>query len=400
MIGGGVAGLWSASVLAKRGYSVLLIERNSLGSGQTIASQGILHGGIKYTLSGAATAAAKAVAGMPERWHAAMTHAPSADLDLRAVKTLCSAQYLWTTGSFFSRMTAKVAAKAIRTQVRAVEPENACEGLRGAVGETANGHRVDVHQVDEPVIDPYSLLVSLRDEFVRSGGVIRIGNPTISVTSDTRSVSIDGATVRFSTLVLAAGAQNGQLASLLPDPPRMQRRPLHMALARGPLPEIFGHCVAAMSDKPRVTITTQRDSAGRNVWYIGGRIAEEGVDRSPDAQIAAVKEEIRACLPWVRTNATEWATLRIDRAEGLTADNTRPDVPVVNESVHLGAPIITLWPTKLVFAPLVADRVLNSIMRSLGSPSTTDGLAQLRSESSIDTPIASLPWESPEVKWS
>jgi glycerol-3-phosphate dehydrogenase len=400
VIGGGVAGLWSAAVLAKRGYSVLLIEKAALGSGQTIASQGILHGGIKYTLSGTATAAAKAVAEMPARWQAAMTHAPSADLDLRAVKTLCPAQYLWTTSSFFSRMTAKVAAKAIRTHVRAVEPENACEGLRGAVGETAIGHRVDIHQVDEPVIDPLSLLAALRDEFVRAGGVIRIGHPFFKMMGDTRSVTIEGATVRFSTLVLAAGAGNGELASSLSSPARMQRRWLHMVMARGHLPEVFGHCVAAISDKPRITITTQRDSAGRNVWYIGGRIAEDGVQRYPDAQIAAAQEEVKACLPWVRMEGTQWATLRIDRAEGMTEGNARPDLPVVVESISTGAPVVTLWPTKLVFAPLAGDMVLNFVARSLGSPSTTDGLAPLRSESRPETPIAPLPWESPEVQWS
>ena len=52
IIGGGIAGLWMLSRLRKRGYSALLIESEALGSGQTICSQGIIHGGVKYSLQG------------------------------------------------------------------------------------------------------------------------------------------------------------------------------------------------------------------------------------------------------------------------------------------------------------------------------------------------------------
>ena len=152
-------------MLAKHGYSVLLVERGMLGQGQTIASQGILHGGIKYTLGGQATEASRAVAEMPACWHAAMNNLPGADLDLRGVTTLCPAQYLWTSTSFFSRVTAKVAAAAIRTAVRPVLPSQACEGLHGATG-------VTIHQVEEPVIDPRSLIETLVSVFRAHGGKV------------------------------------------------------------------------------------------------------------------------------------------------------------------------------------------------------------------------------------
>ncbi len=50
LIGGGVAGLWALDVLTSRGLSCLLAEAGELGRGQTVASQGIVHGGLKYTL--------------------------------------------------------------------------------------------------------------------------------------------------------------------------------------------------------------------------------------------------------------------------------------------------------------------------------------------------------------
>lgn len=44
VIGGGIAGLWLFRTLSTLGYQTLLLERDSLGGGQTIKSQGIVHG--------------------------------------------------------------------------------------------------------------------------------------------------------------------------------------------------------------------------------------------------------------------------------------------------------------------------------------------------------------------
>lgn len=389
-------------MLAQNRFRVLLIERDSLGAAQTVASQGILHGGIKYTLSGAATAAAKAVADMPARWHAAMSNAPGADLDLRAVHTLCPAQYLWTTGSLFSRITAKVAATAIRTAVRRIDPAQACEGLRRASG-------VDIHQVDEPVIEPRSLVKALYDRFIAAGGVAIKGEPRLSTASNLRELSIGGVTVSFSTVVFAAGSGNEQLlAQLAPSAaaPSMQRRPLHMVFARSApgarLPELYGHCIAALSDKPRITVTTQTDTDGRITWYIGGNIAETGVDRSPAQQIAAAKQEVADCLPWLNLEGTQWSTLRIDRAEGLTPDGHRPDHPVIAPVQGSESIALAVWPTKLVFAPLVGDKVIEWVKLHT-APSTpqagSSGHESLAAQ--LPTPpIAPLPWNREDLQWS
>ena len=50
VVGGGSAGLWLIDELRRTGRSAVLVESASLGSGQTIASQGILHGGMKHYL--------------------------------------------------------------------------------------------------------------------------------------------------------------------------------------------------------------------------------------------------------------------------------------------------------------------------------------------------------------
>ena len=52
VIGGGVVGLWTLDRLVAAGHQAALLERDALGQGQSICAQGILHGGVKYSLSG------------------------------------------------------------------------------------------------------------------------------------------------------------------------------------------------------------------------------------------------------------------------------------------------------------------------------------------------------------
>ena len=59
ILGGGIAGLWLLSLLRNQGYEAILLEKEGLGSGQTFASQGMIHGGIKYSLAGAMTGASE-----------------------------------------------------------------------------------------------------------------------------------------------------------------------------------------------------------------------------------------------------------------------------------------------------------------------------------------------------
>jgi glycerol-3-phosphate dehydrogenase len=55
IVGGGAAGLWILDTLFWRGARAVLLENDCLGSGQTISAQGIIHGGLKYTLQGSLT---------------------------------------------------------------------------------------------------------------------------------------------------------------------------------------------------------------------------------------------------------------------------------------------------------------------------------------------------------
>src|SRR5690606_18370467 len=98
--------------------------------------------------------------------------------------------------------------------------------------------------------------------------------------------------------------------------PIMQRRPLRVALVRGQLSQLNGHCVEGT--KTRVTITSDVDRAGRTVWQLGGQVTEDGVAMTADDFLRHAQRELTAVLPGFRDKGFEWAEFCVDRAERST----------------------------------------------------------------------------------
>lgn len=387
IVGSGVAALWTAAHLARSGHSVIIVRDGDRWSGaQTLASQGIIHGGIKYALTGAASRASLAISQMPETWAACIRG--DGPLDLRTITTLSPRQWMWSTQSLASRFTALIGSKAVRTPMRRVtDASDLCPGLRAGLASC------DLYVVDEPVLDPRSIISALASAAERAGVRVIDGSARI----EQGVVATAAGPIAASRFILAAGAGNAALSRGLGREAPMQTRPLHMVMLKGDLPEVYGHCVAGLSDKPRVTIGWQRAADGQGVWYVGGQIAESGVARSRDEQIAAAHAELRACIPWVPLDGAQWSTLRIDRAEGLTPDGSRPDEPVLTP---ISPTALAIWPTKLAFAPLVAVRAAQWLASAtLARTPTRDHAALTRADSSADS-IAPLPWDDGNLQWS
>ena len=369
IIGGGIAGLWLLAELRAQGVNALLAT-DELGKGQTIASQGIIHGGTKYALTGKLTGATLAIGDMPRLWRAAL-HGEGA-VDLRKVKVLTESQLLWTSGGIGSRLTGFFASHAMKSRMDAVPQDAYPELFRHS--EFHGG----LYRLDEPVLDVPSLLATLREQLrdaLMQVDVQRSGLELVGDVYHYRAVLPDGVDVVIEAehIVLTAGVGNeallasatlSQRESTLPERsrrelPTMQRRPLQMVLLRGDLPMIYAHALG-MSDKPRATITSHRDAQGRVVWYIGGQPAEQGVGKPAAAVIAATQKELADLLPWVDFSAMEWATWLVDRAEGSQADGSRPDQPMLQRMAN----VTVAWPTKLAFAPMLAAR----LQAALGVP--------------------------------
>lgn len=359
IVGGGIAGLWLNARLRRQGFATLLVENASLGGGQSVKSQGIIHGGAKYALHGALTGASEAIADMPRRWREAL--AGSGELDLSGVRLLSDAHYLWSPGSLAGNITSFFASKAVRGRVDQVKGEQLPPALQHPK------FKGKVYRLAELVLDVPSLIARLA-ELAGDGLLAAESIAPLHEQGQLVGLLVDGREIRAQRIVLSAGRGNAALlAALGLTQPVQQLRPLHMVLVKGPtLKPLYAHCLGG-GPKPRVTVTTHPAADGEWVWYLGGDLAEaDGVARDPAAQIQAAQKEIGALLPWVDLSRARWATLRVERAEPAQSGLVRPDNAFLAEQGRL----LVGWPTKLALAPDFADRVLAALDRDGIQPAT------------------------------
>ena len=352
IVGGGIAGLWLNARLRQQGFSTLLLERDTLGGGQSLKSQGIIHGGAKYALHGALTGASEAIADMPRRWGDAI--AGHGEIDLRGVRRLSESHYLWSPGTLAGNLTSFFASKAVRGRVDQVKGDQLPAALQHPK------FKGKVYRLAELVLDVPSLIQRLSQLAGDSLGAATQIEP-LHTGSELAGLVVDGTPVHAQRIVLSAGAGNaGLLKALGLAQPAQQLRPLHMVLAKGPaLKPLYAHCLGG-GTKPRVTVTSHPAADGQWVWYLGGDLAEaDGVARDAARQITAAQLEMADLLPWVDQSQTRWATLRVDRAEPAQSGLVRPDNAFLAEQGRL----LVGWPTKLALSPDFTDRVLAALER-------------------------------------
>lgn len=366
IVGGGIAGLWLNARLRQAGYATLLAENASLGGGQSVKSQGIIHGGTKYALHGALSGASEAIAEMPRRWRAAL--AGDGELDLSGVRRLSDAHYLWSPGTLAGKLTSFLASKAVRARVEPVKGEALPAALRHPA------FRGNVYRLDELVLDVPSLIGRLA-ELAGDGLLAAREIAPLREAGELVGLSVDGRAIRAQRIVFCAGAGNAELlATLGLSQPAMQRRPLHMVMLKAPtLKPLYAHCLGS-GPKPRLTVTSHPAADGQWVWYLGGDLAEaEGVARDEAQQIAMARRELNELLPWVDLTPARWATLRVDRAEPAQSALARPDNAFLAEQGRL----LVGWPTKLALAPDLSDRVFASLERDAVRPAAHPPLPAL-----------------------
>ncbi len=196
IVGAGVAGLWLNARLRRQGFSTVLVESASLGGGQSVKSQGIIHGGAKYALHGALTGASEAIADMPRRWREALKG--EGELDLSGVRMLSDAHYLWSPGTLAGNLTSFFASKAVRGRVDQVKGDQLPPALQD------KRFKGKVYRLAELVVDVPSVIARLAElagdsllagqhiEPLREGGEL-IG------------LKVDGREIRAQRIVLSAG---------------------------------------------------------------------------------------------------------------------------------------------------------------------------------------------------
>lgn len=374
VFGGGIAGLWLLNHLRALGFDVLLFEKTALGSGQTIASQGIIHSGVKYTFDGVMRPQTEALSSMPKIWLDCI--AGRGEVDLRGTEILASNQLMFTTGGLVNRIAGAFATKALRSDVNALERDEFPEIFR------AREFSGKLYRLEEPVLAARSVIVALQERMKK---VIYVAETKELRREAGRIIEINlgASVVRPRACVFTSGEGNEGFAEKLGlDKTKVtQRRPLRMFLARGLPHRIYAHCLVP-EPKPRVTITTH-DLNGENVWYLGGNIAEKAVGLNDTEALRWAHSEMTHVFPWLDWKFVHWAIHDVDRAE-----------PAANKLLPSGPTLTTVgnaalaWPTKLALAPALTQQVLRWL----------DQLDMAPSNKSTELPLslaepARYPWE-------
>ena len=348
IIGAGIAGLWLHNRLNDLGYYAILIDKQPIGGTQTLSSQGIIHGGAKYTLNGILSNAASAIADMPKRWLDCL--AGKGEINLSDTQVLSTHQLMWSTQSLSSKLSSFFSSKALNSKIKPLSSLNHPEPFNDTAFEGL------LYALNEPVLDVPTLICNLAKKWSHR---IMCTNDKYTFTQDNigniTSIRLnDIYTIMTKECILTSGEGTQKLLQQLDiQSPKMQTRPLHMVLAKGAhLPKIYSHCIGA-STKPIATITTHLHSDGDHVWYIGGGIAENGVKLEPNELIEKTQSTIHKILPWINIENTQWTSHRINRAEPLQKNKLRPDTAFVESTnnIHIA------WPTKLALTPDLGDRI-------------------------------------------
>jgi glycine/D-amino acid oxidase-like deaminating enzyme len=376
IVGGGIAGLWLHNLLAADGYRTILLEADQLGCGQTLASQGMIHGGLKYALGGRLHRGfrghrrdAGPLAPVPRRGrrHRPAPAAPPGR-SLSAVRR---------------GVHARPAHRLLR-QPRPAWPDSPSARRRVPGALAHPGFRGVAYALDELVLDTPALLEHLR---TRSRGGIyrhRVDPGDLAAEADAVCVRTAAGAIRARRLVVCAGTGAERLLAGVDLPvPRMQRRPLHQVVVRCPdLPPLYAHCLTGIRRaEPRLTITAHPDDGGW-LWYLGGQLAGDGVAMDAPALIAHARAELEACVPWLDWRLADLTTLRIDRAEPAQTRGHRPDQAFAAPA----GPIIVAWPTKLSLTPDLGDRVRALLPPPEGGPAPSLALPPAT--------VGTAPWQA------
>jgi len=330
IIGAGIAGLWLHHRLNDLGFHALLIDKSFIGNGQTLSSQGIIHGGAKYSLNGILSNATSSIADMPDRWISCLKG--NGEVDLSATQVLSHHQLMWSTQNLSSKISSFFSSKALHGKIQAISPTAYPDEFKNPA------FKGNLYQLNEPVLDVPSLLDSISKKWRHR--ILRLDQPyTLNRNQQGQLDSIDVNNtlhLQATEFILTSGEGNEKLLnSLNIHAPKMQRRPLQMVLT--------SHC---HTDK-------------ENVWYIGGNIAEDGVKFSSTALIEKTKKILDDILPWISTEDSQWETHSVNRAEPAQKNRLRPDTAFVEsvDNIHIA------WPTKLALAPDLSDKVLNTLQQ-------------------------------------
>lgn len=371
--GGGVAGLWLLNVLHKVGFDVILIENDALGGTQTMASQGMIHGGQRYMLGTNPSTHAASVATLPDRWDACL--GGHGELDLTGVRVLSETQVMWSTGGRLAHLALSAGTHTIKAKTRKLDGHEVPEALAGLTA-------FPVYELPEKVLDVGSLV-----EVLSGPHKARLRKACVESLARDGSLTVSGAGIKAQIVICAAGLGNEEFLTLLnAGKGTSQRRPLRQLMVKSMPFALYGHGITT-SYNPRVTVTSYPLQSGGYVWYLGGALAHDTVTLTDDDGIAYAKKEMLAIFGHLDWAGKQWATWYGVRSEAYCQNGRLPSGPVVQEYGNA----FVVWPTKLTLTPLLGDQVLARLAEKGVLPRHSEPTS--KTFKLVPLPLASFPWE-------
>jgi len=358
IFGAGIAGLWLHALLKSRGYNSLLLETESIGGVQSMGSQGILHSGLKYAFAGKVNKLAQSISAMPDRWRASLKG--QGDVNLSATQFEAETQLLMIPSGFMGGLIKLVTQKTLGGSVRSIKESEWPAHIHDT------GFKGQVIYMDEPVLNVPSLVRALAEPYKDS--IRKITWDDVQFNGDT--ITIGDHVIEADHILFTAAESNHETATRLGHDKglKTQKRPLLMGMMRpAPFP-LHAHLVGS-SDKPVATITTHTDKNGDLVWYLGAQVAERPKEDDPQKVKDTAINAFKKYMPNMDLSNMRWATWPVDRVEGESnTEGWMPDTPVI----HSHGNYHYCWPTKLTFAPLLGDKILEKLALDKGNGEATD----------------------------
>ncbi len=385
IFGGGIAGLWALDTFISQGYSALLLENSTLGNGQTICAQGIVHGGFKYVVPGKyRQGSASEVRNMPDRWRAHLS-GQRKDPDLSSVLVRSPTCSFWLSQGRGLRGLLEETFSLAGLSLLTSPPVDVTDTSPAWFKASAR----KIYAVSEPVIDTSSLLFHLarphasRIIYYNTVSCLASGSGSYELTVTAKSG--ESYTISPQRVVLSSGIGNQDLLKIFGyDEEVMQIRPLRQLLVRGnSLPDLWGHCIDG--GKAVASVTTHYDSrAGEKIWSIGGEIAEKGHTQEPEELIREGRALLERLLQGVDFSQTKWGTFDALRAEEPNGNLLPSGISMKRFGI-----VYVCFPTKMAMAPVLADALLSELIRD-GLEKYSLNIDGINSE----VRVASFPWEN------
>lgn len=355
IVGAGIAGLWLYHLLQQQGLQVVLLEKQTIGGAQSGYSQGILHGGLKYSLNGLLSQETSAIQQAPAIWQACL--AGDGKIDLRQVHVNAAHHHLFTNNTLSDKLTGFVAQHSLQSHCQLLKHSHYPCLLQD------QQFRGRVYRLEETILELPSLLSVLAKPYHH--GILKISHCELQWHNEKEISSLlltneQNEILQLSAkqFIFTAGKNNAELLGKFA--PAMQIRPLHMVKVTKPdLPVFFGHAMGKNS-KPLLTITSHAQN-GETLWYLGGQLAEEGISRNEIQQRVASLQLLKKLFPWHEWSTAELECLRIERAEAKQSNGSKPN----SFSLFQGANWQCAWPSKLVLAPMLAEAIQNHLPNAL-----------------------------------